>query len=258
MDRSTGRTDLISLVAITAAFTIGLHQLGSIPGLGVNWADPLGWIATAAPEDLVGAAARHIGLTLGYWVLATTGIYTAWSMRHRRPPRWVVLVTLPAVRRVIDRALAATLVAAVVAGPVRPALAEGPPPPPPPIVFDAADDGIPVPHIRLSRPEETTTPINESPTEPTPSTAPLPPAPMPDRPSLLVTLETDRHTVTDGENLWAIAEGHLAAKLGMEPTEGALAEYWRRLVAMNTPTLRSGDPNLIFPGEMLALPEITP
>jgi nucleoid-associated protein YgaU len=54
------------------------------------------------------------------------------------------------------------------------------------------------------------------------------------------------HVVQAGENLWSIA----ASIVG--PTDAL--PYWRALVAQNAATLRSGDPNLIFPGEILTLP----
>ena len=34
----------------------------------------------------------------------------------------------------------------------------------------------------------------------------------------------------------------------------AIARYWQRLIAANRTTLRSGDPSLIFPGEVITLP----
>ena len=54
------------------------------------------------------------------------------------------------------------------------------------------------------------------------------------------------HIVEPGENLWSIAES-VAGRNNLLP-------YWRALVAQNDATLRSGDPNLIFPGEILTLP----
>jgi hypothetical protein len=38
------------------------------------------------------------------------------------------------------------------------------------------------------------------------------------------------------------------------PTDAVIAEYWERVVALNRATLRSGNPSLIFPGEIVALP----
>lgn len=62
------------------------------------------------------------------------------------------------------------------------------------------------------------------------------------------------HTVVHGEHLWSIAIDHLAQDQS-DPTTSEIASYWRRLVDENRPSLSSGDPNLIFPGEVLIMPE---
>jgi len=54
-----------------------------------------------------------------------------------------------------------------------------------------------------------------------------------------------------------ISKNHLAAT-GAQPDDAAVADYWRRLIAANASNLRSGDPNLIFAGEVLTLPGATP
>ena len=63
----------------------------------------------------------------------------------------------------------------------------------------------------------------------------------------------DRHTVQRGDNLWTIAAGHLA-DTGVTRSNGQIAPYWRELVQENRASLRSGNPDLIFPGETVALP----
>jgi hypothetical protein len=60
--------------------------------------------------------------------------------------------------------------------------------------------------------------------------------------------------VRPGENLWVIARDALARERGNEPTETAVARYWLRVIDANRATLRSGDPNLIHPGEIVSLP----
>jgi hypothetical protein len=52
-----------------------------------------------------------------------------------------------------------------------------------------------------------------------------------------------------GDNLWSIAAAHIGARRAAD-----VAPYWRQVVDANRSTLRSGDPNLIFPGELVALP----
>jgi hypothetical protein len=52
-----------------------------------------------------------------------------------------------------------------------------------------------------------------------------------------------------GDNLWSIAAAHIGARRAAD-----VVPYWRQVVDANRSTLRSGDPNLIFPGELVALP----
>lgn len=60
-------------------------------------------------------------------------------------------------------------------------------------------------------------------------------------------------TVRPGDHLWKISARHL----GEHSPDSQVAPYWRRVVAVNTPNLRSGDPDLIYPGETISLPPIS-
>ena len=62
------------------------------------------------------------------------------------------------------------------------------------------------------------------------------------------------YVVRAGDNLWAIAKNEVARRGGETATDGQIARYWQHVVAANRGTLRSGDPSLIFPGEVVALP----
>jgi nucleoid-associated protein YgaU len=64
------------------------------------------------------------------------------------------------------------------------------------------------------------------------------------------------HTVVAGDHLWDIAERTLAAAWERPPSPEELASYWRQLVAASIGRLASGDPDLIFPGEVIDLPAI--
>jgi len=56
--------------------------------------------------------------------------------------------------------------------------------------------------------------------------------------------------VEAGDNLWKISAQHLSEI----QSEAPLGPYWRQVIADNTSDLKSGDPNLIYPGEMISLP----
>ena len=63
------------------------------------------------------------------------------------------------------------------------------------------------------------------------------------------------HVVQPGDNLWRIAREELAAgRDGEPPDELSIARYWHQVVAANSGTLRSGNPSLIYAGELVALP----
>jgi hypothetical protein len=63
------------------------------------------------------------------------------------------------------------------------------------------------------------------------------------------------HVVRAGENLWRIARAEVARSTAVaRPGNDAVAGYWQRVVAANRATLRSGDPSLIFAGEVVTLP----
>jgi hypothetical protein len=65
-----------------------------------------------------------------------------------------------------------------------------------------------------------------------------------------------RHTVVAGEHLWSIAAAQLAAATGRAPDIAEIAPYWTQLCMVNAPRLRSGDPDLVYPGEVLELPAV--
>ena len=60
-----------------------------------------------------------------------------------------------------------------------------------------------------------------------------------------------------GDNLWLIARAALVTREPGTVDDASIARYWRRMIAANVATLQSRDPNLIYPGEVVALPPIT-
>lgn len=259
--------ELALLIVATATLTGGLHLLGGVQGFRVEWSDPIGWLSSASPDEAIAALLRSIGIAMGYWIGGSAALYALTTRVGSRTPRLIRIVTFPGVRRVVDRAMAATLAASLAATPFTPALADEPPPPP--VVFDISAEGVPVPHVRMAtdtsppEPVAPATPNGEdtraalvSPT----LVVPIPPvagASAQPEPTSPVTVETpaSTHTVDDGDNLWIIADRQLRATT-TEPTTSALASYWRQVIAANRSTLRSGDPNLIYPGEIVTLPPV--
>lgn len=78
-----------------------------------------------------------------------------------------------------------------------------------------------------------------------PRATPLRPAPKPP------TSAGATYVVRPGDNLWVIAQRTLEQH---ERPARELVAYWHAVIEANVSTLRSGDPNLIYPGETLTLP----
>jgi nucleoid-associated protein YgaU len=121
----------------------------------------------------------------------------------------------------VDRALAVSMLAsAALGGGLSGIAAAGEPPPPVTI------------EVRDGRAIESFAPPALP--EPAATTPPPPPTPV------------EHHVVAPGESLWTIAAAHAGA--------ADVGGYWARVVELNRAALRSGNPNLIHPGEIVELP----
>ncbi len=68
------------------------------------------------------------------------------------------------------------------------------------------------------------------------------------------------YRVVRGDNLWTIARTHLAEVRGRRAadlSDREIAAYWVTVVEANRGGLRSGDPDLIYPGEVVELPPVS-
>jgi hypothetical protein len=103
-----------------------------------------------------------------------------------------------------------------------------------------------------TRPPTTTTPpTTTGPPGGVQQPAPGPQGPGPKQPAT--------HRVVQGDNLWTISRDHLAAvrnRPASDLSEHEIASYWLRVIAVNRSSLRSGDPDLIFPGELIMFPPV--
>jgi nucleoid-associated protein YgaU len=96
------------------------------------------------------------------------------------------------------------------------------------------------------------------PLSPTPAEVPFtPPAVVPASPEPAPAPEpaAGTHRVVPGDNFWRIARAHLQKTWDRPPDNAEVARYWRQVIALNRERLRSGDPDLIFPGEIFDLPD---
>ena len=208
---------LVALLGFEVAAVGALHRAGGPYWARVGWSDLHGWLATVAPEEAVAAVVRLAALAGGYWLLGSTLLYLlARTARLPSLVRGVHWATLPAVRGVVDKVVAASIVAPMVLGGAVPAM--------------ASDAGVAVQVQVPSQSQDDARPptLRRIPDQP-------PPAPA-----------SKEYTVVKGDNLWRIS----ARRTGNR----GVAPYWRKVIETNRPRLRSGNPNLIFPGERLELP----
>ncbi|MSO79645.1 MAG: hypothetical protein EXQ79_08555 [Acidimicrobiia bacterium] len=298
---------LLTTLAVEVSAVVLLYRFIKEPGFAIPIA--------------LGCAAWMLSSTLLYLLARITRVPTAISAAGR--------VTLPSLRRRVDRALAASILTGAVLAGASPALAAAPlasdsvveasavastaepdsdTPSEPASDAATAPEPDPAPELpvrsgRIGDPEaivevSTTSdvPLQETPdttnattptaSESTPdSTSNATPKSMSDSasgsiarpersappvtsaapaastktPVVVPAAAATSYTVVAGDNFWEISARHLAAETGRE--RGALStndivEYWVRVCNANRDRIRSGDVNLIDPGEVVELPAI--
>jgi hypothetical protein len=279
------------LVLLEIGVVVVLHRMGSLPWLRVDATDLGGWLATTAPEDVLAAVLRLVALVCALWLLGSTVLYAV--ARLSRLPHLIAAVewaTLPVVRRAIDRSIAVALSATTVVA-MSPPLAHAVEAPP---AASADGAAVRVTQAAAAPAGQLTAALVVPPAFPSPAAVPflepaerLPepavtppanrgaspravtPAPTPAASALLAGVERSTpelaapatqqviHRVARGENLWVIASARLASATGRSVADLPGAEvhaYWRRVLAANAGLLRSGDPDVVFPGEPVVLP----
>ena len=242
MKQIRGIARLVMAVGFETGALVGLVHLGRRPWLHIQWSELGRWLRVTPTEDALAAMIWLLTLGCVIWLAGSSLIYIA--ARASRAPAVLLSVqwmTLPALRRVTDRALGAFLVASTVAAtPVR-----ADPPPPVIVVVDAEGTLLP-PGIVGRLPE---TPMDR--VGPIDSTVP----PQPALPYEIPAAEGRPAVVTvrAGDNLWVLCRRHLSAVLGRRPTNEVIARYWRSVIAHNQPNLISGDPDLIYAGEVIEM-----
>jgi hypothetical protein len=263
---------LLVLISMEIGLLDALYRLESLPFLRTPGADPPAWrlwLASTPPQDAVAAVLRLIATAAAWWLLATTGLYLA--ARLTRVPamvRTLAWTTPRAVRRLIDRAVALSVIASLAGGTA--AFAGGGILPAPPVAVAGRQPGILLlPGTGLGtqpQPSPEPLPVPVPPAASVPPAAPVPPvAPIPESSALREGVAPpgppDRYTVQRGDNLWTIAANHLA-DTGISWSNGRIAPYWiapywKELIQENRSGFRSGNPDLIFPGETVTLPPTT-
>lgn len=236
-----------------------------------SWLPPPDRILTAGPEEAVYGAVWLLAAAITAWVGLTTVLsvlaYVTRIPTAVRATRWITIAPI----RHLSRRTAALVLAVGSLSISTPAGAAHAPPVPyvvtaehPGAAIDAAGGAIlPAP------PMGTTVPIPTVATNPDRHLASGPP---PDTRGVMVpvphladgTLDvlwdhgeaSVTYTVQRGDHLWSITAGYLAAHLGRTASAEEIAALWSQVIEINRDLIGSGDPNLIFPGERIVLPDL--
>jgi len=190
-------------------------------------------IPDGALEPVILNLGRLAGLGLTGWLVVSQLLYTLAVLTRTR---WLVdvlrPVTLPVVRRVVAGiatvAISLKTVTAVAQGPTETTIVT--------VEYDGLrQEATPTPNLQPLVEVEVTEPSVID--EPTGSySAPL------------------TWLVRPGDHLWKIAGQHLSIVLDRPPTRDEHARYWAELIEVARRVIRSGDPDLIYPGEEIPLP----
>lgn len=245
---SPGRAALTVALA-TAGAVVVLAAGAALPAPPVGSGDELQrWFDTHGAPGAAMAMVRVAAVVLAGWLAVATGVSVVAELRPTDRLRRVAAGVAP---RTLRRAVALGLGSAVAVGPVAgsPATADPLEPPPPHEVPEAAGG------IAILRPVGPTTDHDGGDHDDDDGAgdpeATAPPAPAPD-PREATT--ADHWRVEPGDSCWRIAAEVLAEAWGRPATDAEVARYWHDLVEANRDRFRTGDPDLIYPGQDLVVP----
>jgi hypothetical protein len=254
LQRSRAAVVTMATLAAEGAAIVALTAIGHEPAFRVPLTRLDDWLAVTPPADALVAALRWVALLGAWWLFAGTLLYVA-AVVTRVPAavRAVRWAALPPVRRVVDAALVATVVGGAVLAPAT-AGARGAGPPSTTLVRDGrGGDLASLPPATVAAP---TPPAGPPPRTPAPTATAVPPV-APSPPPVSVEVQV---VVAPGDDLWALAAARLAATRGIaagDVADAEIAPYWVAVCERNRAALASGDPNLIFPGEVVTLPPVS-
>ncbi len=250
--RARNAVAVATYVVVPVAAILLLHGLGTDATNRVDWADLSSWLTTSSFEGALVAILRSVGLALAYWLATTTTIYlVARSLGWIRIANSIGWLTLPIVRRAADRVLAGSLAITTLAAPG--------------VAWTRAlsDTGSPVtaaPIVELPDPYYTTfESVNGDDNTPSTSVDGLQTDPIVDYPEPEIIIFADASLeviVRPGDNLWDLAARRIQNALGRDVGDFEVAPYWIEVILANQQRIKSGDPDLIHPGEVILLPPV--
>lgn len=244
---------LVAWLGALSAVLAGAVALGSTPALAAPpLTDPgaLGdWAGAREPVEAGFAVLRVVLIALSCYLLLVTVL--AVVLRLGRAGRLVTAVdvlTLPWVRRIVQGSLGVGMVGATLAA-VGSATVE--PSAMPSRSLTTADARLAASAPPVGQPGSDLF-VRLPDTEQAPPTMHRLDHPAEVAGAAEVTLEA-------GDHLWSVAERALADAWGRGPTDAELAPYWAQVVEANRDRLADpANPDLVFPGQAIALPAPPP
>lgn len=258
--RVGGTAGLVVWMAFLAGTVVGLHAIGG--GLAPPpLSDPGGlgdWLEGRQPAEAAFAVLRLVALALAWYLSGATVVATL--ARLSGTPaliRAADLLTIPAVRRIVNAAAGVSIAAATFSGAAGIAAAADKAPPAAGgevmTLLPDEDGGQPASLPVMTRLADQ----HAGPGEPPPPTLrrlPDEPAPGAATPSDAVPPAV-RWEVKPGQHFWAVAEEVLAAAWQRAPSDAEIDPYWRQVVEANRAILRDpANPDLLYPGQILTVP----
>jgi hypothetical protein len=239
---------VVLLAAQASALVFGLRLHTPEP---LDWRRPRRWLDRASPEDVLLAAGRLVLIVVAAWLLLSTVAAIALRLASGRSsgappyrPRALQRVVPAFVQRVVEGAVVVSVLGGASAPPV--------------MALVGHDRRAPVAARLVLAP---LAPVRDGRVAAVPAPAPevgpvqpAVPAPSAPAPRPVEVPGRARHVVAPGESLWTIAEARVRATTHDDPA--TVERYWRAVCEVNRERLRSGDVNVVHPGEDLDLPPV--
>jgi hypothetical protein len=226
---------LIGLLAAIAVLQLAGRGTLATPSV----VEPGAWVPWAGSRDaltIAFAVARLLTLGLAWYLLGATLIgAVARVARWRRMVAVADLLTVPAVRRLLQSALGLGLATAALTVGSPGATPAPPQPAAATLTMTAHDDAARLVMTPLSDAEEAMIPVADL------------PVPQPDR---------RRWTAEQGDHFWSIAEHVLTDAWDRPPTDAEIVGYWNQLISANADRLADPEnPDFIYPGQTFRVPQ---
>jgi hypothetical protein len=266
----TGRLRRLAWTAALALGVCGLHALGAGPlGVPLSSADDLSaWLDRTPPEVMAVAIVRLLALAAGWYLaVCTLALALTRPVGGSRVASVASRATPAQVRRLVAGGGGLGLAAGTLVGALPSTMVAPTPLAPRPVAASIAgaaqDTNPPTATMTRGAPDMPTAVMTRLPGGDTPAAAmtrlPATDAPRASRsPPARATRESAAAprswTVEAGDSFWSIAAETLA-EAGQAPTDRRVIGYWRRLVEANRGRLLDpGNPDLLVPGQELAVP----